>query len=62
MTDSVSASGKYSENRRDFLYLTAGLLAGAGATLALWPFLHSLNPSGDVRALEKIDHTNIRIG
>ena len=55
MTDCVSESGKHSENRRDFLYLTAGLLIGAGATAALWPFMHSMNPSGDVRALETID-------
>lgn len=55
MTDCVSESGKHSENRRDFLYLSAGLLTGAGATVALWPFIHSLNPSGDVLAVETIE-------
>ncbi len=55
MTDYVSESGKHSENRRDFLYLTAGLFTGLGTALALWPFMHSLNPTADVLALESID-------
>lgn len=55
LADYVRESGKHSENRRDFLYLTAGLLTGAGATVALWPFMHSMNPSGDVLALETVD-------
>ncbi|MCZ6509313.1 MAG: ubiquinol-cytochrome c reductase iron-sulfur subunit [Alphaproteobacteria bacterium] len=55
MTDCASESGKHSENRRDFLYLTAGLFTGLGTALALWPFMHSLNPTGDVLALETVD-------
>ena len=55
MTDCVSESGEHSENRRDFLYLSAGLFTGLGATLALWPFVHSLNPAGAVLAEETID-------
>ena len=55
MTDCASESGKHSENRRDFLYLTVGLFTGFGTALALWPFMQSLNPTGDVLALETVD-------
>lgn len=36
--------------RRDFLYLTAGATAAMGTMAALWPFIDSLNPAGDVIA------------
>jgi ubiquinol-cytochrome c reductase iron-sulfur subunit len=55
MTDCAGESGNHAENRRDFLFLTAGLLTGAGAALALWPFVHSLNPTRAVLALETVD-------
>ena len=55
MTDYVRESGKHSENRRDFLYLTTGLFAGLGATLTLWPFVHSMSPTRDVLALETVE-------
>jgi ubiquinol-cytochrome c reductase iron-sulfur subunit len=37
--------------RRDFLFLAAGAFGAVGTALALWPFLHSMNPAADVLAL-----------
>ena len=34
--------------RRDFLTVATGVVAGAGATAACWPFISSMNPSTDV--------------
>lgn len=43
------------ETKRDFLYLTAGAVGAVGAAGALWPFLNSMNPAADVRALASIE-------
>jgi ubiquinol-cytochrome c reductase iron-sulfur subunit len=37
--------------RRDFLYLTAGAMGAVGTGLALWPFISSMQPAADARAL-----------
>jgi ubiquinol-cytochrome c reductase iron-sulfur subunit len=37
--------------RRDFLLVAATSFVAVGAAVALWPFLDSMNPSADVRAL-----------
>jgi len=37
-----------SPDRREFLGKATGLVAGAGATMAAWPFISSMNPSADV--------------
>ncbi|MCW5700264.1 MAG: ubiquinol-cytochrome c reductase iron-sulfur subunit [Rhodospirillales bacterium] len=39
------------ETRRDFLLITTGVLSAAGAALALWPFIDSMNPAKDTLAL-----------
>ncbi len=64
MTDHASEPGKEPESRRDFLYLTAGLFAGVGTAVALWPFIHSMNPSADVLALAstEVDISPIEVG
>ena len=36
--------------RRDFLYLATATLGLAGAALATWPFIDSMNPAADTRA------------
>lgn len=41
--------------RRDFLLLTTAAVATVGTALALWPFLDSMNPAADVRALATTD-------
>ena len=64
MTDHASEPDDKPESRRDFLYLTTGLFAGAGAALALWPFIHSMNPSADVLALSttEVDISPVEVG
>lgn len=64
MTDHAGESGGQPESRRDFLYLTTGLFAGVGTALALWPFIHSMNPSADVLALSttEVDLSPIEVG
>lgn len=39
------------ETRRDFLMITTGTLAAAGAALTAWPFIDSMNPAADVMAI-----------
>ena len=38
------------ETRRDFLTLAAGAITAIGAACAIWPFIQSMEPSGDVLA------------
>ncbi len=37
--------------RRDFIVLSASAMAGLGGAIALWPFIHSMNPAADTLAL-----------
>ena len=64
MTDHVSEPDEKPETRRDFLHLSVGLFAAAGTGLALWPFIHSMNPSADVLALSstEVDISPIEVG
>lgn len=50
--------------RRDFLYLTTGAVAVVGTGLALWPFIDSMNPAADIRALSstELDLAPIEVG
>ncbi|GAB5389781.1 MAG: ubiquinol-cytochrome c reductase iron-sulfur subunit [Alphaproteobacteria bacterium] len=41
--------------RRDFISLTAGAAGAVGAGLALWPFVHQMNPAADTLALASIE-------
>jgi ubiquinol-cytochrome c reductase iron-sulfur subunit len=43
------------EGRREFLYLTTGVLGVLGAASALWPLVDSMNPSEDTIADATID-------
>ena len=64
MTDHAQEPGEHGGSRRDFLYLASGAFAGIGALAALWPFVHSMNPSAEVLALASIevDLTQIEVG
>ena len=39
------------QNRRDFIVIAAQAFAGVGAALALWPFIHQMNPDASTQAL-----------
>jgi len=59
-----STAGHGEGTRRDFLYLTAGAFGAVGTGLALWPFIHQMNPSADVLALSttEVDVTPVAEG
>lgn len=52
------------ETRRDFLYLTAGAFGAIGAACFAWPFIDSLNPAADTKAMAtvEVDLTPIQPG
>lgn len=52
------------ESRRDFLLLATSVVGVAGTAAAIWPFVHSMNPSADVLALAstEVDLTRIEEG
>lgn len=68
MTDSAHAvtagDDPHGGTRRDFLYLSAGAFGVVGTAMAIWPFIHSMNPSADVLALSstEIDLKPIAVG
>lgn len=41
--------------RRDFLLVATATVGAVGAALAAWPFIDSMNPAADVRALATTD-------
>lgn len=52
------------DTRRDFLLIATGTVAAAGAALAAWPFIHSLNPAKDTLAVATtgVDLAPIEVG
>lgn len=50
--------------RRDFLLISTTTVGVAGTALALWPFVDSMNPAADVKALAttEVDISPIEIG
>ncbi len=52
------------ETRRDFLLYASSAVGVVGAGLALWPFVHSMNPAADVLALAstEVDISTIEEG
>lgn len=50
--------------RRDFLFVSTGMMAAVGAAAATWPFIDSMNPSADVQALAttEVDLEPIAVG
>ena len=51
-------------NRRDFIVIAAQAFAGVGAALALWPFIHQMNPDASTQALAstEVDISPIKEG
>ena len=52
------------ETRRDFLLYATTAMGVVGTGLALWPFINSMNPAGDVLALSatEVDLSPIQVG
>lgn len=54
MAETVATSPPHmdeGETRRDFLLIATGVVGAVGAGLAVWPFVHSMNPAADTLAL-----------
>jgi ubiquinol-cytochrome c reductase iron-sulfur subunit len=45
----------HDSGRRDFLYLTAAAVTAVGVAGFVWPFIDSMNPAADSRALATVD-------
>jgi len=41
--------------RRDFLSVSAMMLAAVGASVSLWPLIDTMNPAADTRAVGKVE-------
>jgi ubiquinol-cytochrome c reductase iron-sulfur subunit len=53
--DNVSTAAHADVNRRDFLMIATGAVAGVGAALTAWPFISQMNPDASVLALASIE-------
>ncbi len=64
MTSSNDTKNEAGEGRRDFLYLTAGMFGAVGAGSVAWPFISSMNPGADARAMAstEVDLSPIEVG
>jgi ubiquinol-cytochrome c reductase iron-sulfur subunit len=51
----VSTTEHADVNRRDFLMIATGTVAGVGAALTAWPFINQMNPDAAVLALSSIE-------
>jgi ubiquinol-cytochrome c reductase iron-sulfur subunit len=51
----VSTATHADPNRRDFLMIATGAVAGVGVALTAWPFIHQMNPDASVKALASIE-------
>jgi ubiquinol-cytochrome c reductase iron-sulfur subunit len=51
-------------NRRDFIVIAAQAFAAVGAAVALWPFIHQMNPDASTQALAstEIDLSPVKPG
>jgi ubiquinol-cytochrome c reductase iron-sulfur subunit len=52
------------ETRRDFLLIATSAVGVVGTALAVWPFIHSMNPAADTLALAStgVDLSPIEVG
>lgn len=59
-----NAPEDHDETRRDFLFLTAGAMAGVGACVTAYPLIQSMNPAADVLALAstEVDLSQVKEG
>ena len=64
MAESAAKTEGPDESRRDFLYLATATLGAVGAAAALWPFIDSMNPAADIRALSstEVDLAPVALG
>ena len=54
-TKEHTIEGEDGATRRDMLHISAAGMAGVGGILALWPFVHQMNPAADTLALATVE-------
>lgn len=54
-TTEQTSHGEDGATRRDMLHIAAAGMAGVGGVLALWPFVHQMNPAADTLALATVE-------
>ncbi|GHF21061.1 ubiquinol-cytochrome c reductase iron-sulfur subunit [Kordiimonas sediminis] len=56
--------GEEGATRRDFLHIAATGFGAVGAAVAVWPFIHQMNPAADTLALAsvEVDISQIPVG
>lgn len=61
---SFARNSREVQARRDFLLYTTSTIGTVGVAMALWPFIHSMNPAADVLALSssEVDLSAIALG
>jgi len=64
MADHAQSAQGAGGTRRDFLYLMSASAAAFGGAAVVWPFISSMNPSGDVLALSsvEVDISSVQVG
>ncbi len=68
MSDTADVAAETSEeeekSRRDFLIVATSTIGGLGTAIAVWPFIHSMNPAKDTLALSttEVDLSPIETG
>jgi ubiquinol-cytochrome c reductase iron-sulfur subunit len=60
----LSSHSAEDPNRRDFIVIAATAFAAVGTAVALWPFIHQMNPDASTQALAstEVDLSPIREG
>jgi ubiquinol-cytochrome c reductase iron-sulfur subunit len=51
----LASHSEETPDRRDFIVIAAQAFAGVGAAIALWPFIHQMNPDASTQALASIE-------
>lgn len=64
LSTNAQSTPPVSESRRDFLLYATTVVGVAGTALAVWPFIHSMNPAADTLALSttEVDISNVAVG
>lgn len=55
ITNNTASPQESAVNRRDFIHIAAGATGAVGAALAVWPFIHQMNPARDTLALATVE-------
>jgi ubiquinol-cytochrome c reductase iron-sulfur subunit len=60
----LSSHSAEDPNRRDFIVIAAQAFAAVGAAVALWPFIHQMNPDASTQALAstEVDLSPVKAG